>query len=107
MPAGRSYMQREANIVLGVFHHKLLSIGNQENKKQMEKKKKSLRVPSPRENHGEHFCHIFFEDFSIVAQEKNLFSYIMYTILFALDRSYYTEQYGKSQICECTLLALD
>lgn len=107
MPAGRSYMQREANILLGVFQHKLLSIGNQENKKQMEKKKKSLGVPSPREHHGEHFCHIFFEDFSIVAQEKNLLSYVMYMILLALERSYYTGQYGNSRICECTLFAPD
>lgn len=45
-------------------------------KKQMgKKKKKSLKLPSPREIHGEHFCHVFFEGFYIVAQEKML-SYV-------------------------------
>ena len=51
----------------------MLMIGNLENENtngKKKKKKKSLKLPSPREIHGGHFCHIFFEAFYIVAQEK-------------------------------------
>lgn len=40
------------------------------------KKKKLVRVPSPRGNCGEHFCYIFFKNFHMAVQEKKSFSRI-------------------------------
>lgn len=77
---GRGCVQSQANILWGGFRSDMLMIGNLENENTngKKKKKKSLKLPSPREIHGGHFCHIFFEAFYIVAQEKKKpLSYVM------------------------------
>lgn len=98
----RKYIKSGANILLG------FSIIKNAHYKKFGKRKKRRnhsRVLSPRENHGEYFHYIFFKKFYIAVQ-KNLFSYIIYTILFPLEQNYYTEHFTITRGCtnECYYL---